>query len=209
MDMLDVNTIEYSVEHFRTFFKTLYFENSLPHKLHLKKQKDQKSQDTMDGAMMPSVMLDVQDMKLAQDQYADFVDIHRPILSIAEFKEQCNLALNEKCASVFYAKTAHLKDNDFIEIDRSILETIGFKNTFTEQKDKKGNLKLDENGQPKLKDTRSDFSHAIRCLKNTAGFIEGSSLNDTSAHFVIEKHCHLLGRPSSQTQHHRFQDNIC
>ena len=111
----------------------------------------------MDGAMMPSVMLDVQDLKLAQDQYADFVDIHRPILSIAEFKEQRNLALNERCATVFYAKTAHLKENDFIEIDRSILETIGFKNTFTEQKDKKGNLKLDENGQPKLKDTRADL----------------------------------------------------
>ena len=127
----------------------------------------------MEGAIVPTTLLEIQDMKLAQDQYADFVDIHRPILSIAEFKEQRNLALNERCASVFYAKTAHLKDNDFIEIDRSILETIGFKNTFVEQKDNKGNLKLDENGQPKLKDTRCDFSHAVRCLKNTAGFIEG------------------------------------
>ena len=107
--MLDVNTIEYSVEHFRTFFKTLYFENSLPHKLHLKKQKYQKSQDTMDGAMMPSVMLDVQDLKLAQDQYADFVDIHRPLLSIAQFKEQRNLALNERCASVFLCKNSSFK----------------------------------------------------------------------------------------------------
>ena len=25
---MDINTIEYSVEHFRTFFKTLYFETS-------------------------------------------------------------------------------------------------------------------------------------------------------------------------------------
>jgi hypothetical protein len=29
--------------------------------------------------------------------------------------------LNEQCASVFFDKTAHLTDSDFIEIDRPIL----------------------------------------------------------------------------------------
>ena len=77
--------------------------------------------------------------------------------------------------------------NDFIEITREILETIGFKNSFYEKKDKNGNLKLDEDGNPLLKDMRTDFSTAVRCLRNTSGFIEGSSFDDTSAHFVIRK----------------------
>ena len=88
----------------------VFSKKSLPHKLHLKKRKYQRNQDIMEGAIVPTTLLEIQDMKLAKDQYADFVDIHRPILSIAEFKERRNLALNERCASVFYAKTAHLKD---------------------------------------------------------------------------------------------------
>ena len=90
----------------------------------------------MEGTVVRVSVLDVVDMNVAHDQYNSFVDIHRPLLSIAEFKERRNLPLNEKCASVFYAKTAHLRDCDFIEIDRSILETIGFKNTFSKQKER-------------------------------------------------------------------------
>ena len=140
-----------------------------------------------DGAVVPTSVLAVVDLKLAHDRYDDFADIHRPMLSIADFKEQRNLPLNEKCASVFYAKTAHLKDHDFIEIDRPILETIGFKNTFSEKKDKNKNTKLDENGNPMLQDMRTDFSHAIKCLRNTVGFVEGTSFDDEHAHFVIKK----------------------
>ena len=141
----------------------------------------------MEEAIVSASVLEIKDLKVAHEQYDDFVDIHRPVLSIAEFKEKRNLPLNEKCASVFYAKTAHLKDYDFIEIDRSILETIGFKNNISEQKDRDGNIKLDQNGQPKLKDMRNDFSHAIKCLRNTLGFVEGNSFDDQNAHFVIKK----------------------
>ena len=68
---------------------------------------------------------------------------------------------------------------------------IGFKNSFYELKDKNGIVKLDNDGNPKLRDMRSDFSQAIRCLRNTAGFVEGSSLHDTEAHFVIQKSAKL------------------
>jgi len=90
------------------------------------------------------------------------------------------------CTSIFLAKTAHLQDTDFVQIDRPILEVIGFKNCFVEQKDKNGNVKLDKNDQPKLKDTRTDFNHAIRCLRNMEGFKESNNFDD-DAHFVIKK----------------------
>ena len=88
---------------------------------------------------------------------------------------------------VEHTKTAPEKDSDFIEINRAILGMIGFKNTFSELRDKNGNIKLDKNGQPKLKDMRNDFSHATKYLRNTAGFIEGDSLDDKNANFVIKK----------------------
>ena len=141
----------------------------------------------MEGTVVRVSALDVVDLNVAHDQYDSFADIHRPVLSIAEFKERRNLPLNEKCALVFYAKNAHLRDCDFIEIDRSILETIGFKNTISEQKDRHGNIKVDENGNPKLKDMRNDFSNAIKCLRSTVGFIEGDSFDNDNAHFVIQK----------------------
>ena len=49
-------------------------------------------------------VLEIKDLKVAHEQYDDFVDIHRPVLSISEFKEQQKLPLNEKCASVFMQK---------------------------------------------------------------------------------------------------------
>ena len=110
--------------------------------------------------------LEVSNTKYAEKQYCDFVDVHGPILTISEFQKRRNLPLNKQCSSVFYSKTAHLTDIDFVEIDRPIL-----KNTVYEMKDKNGNVKLDKNGNPKLKDIVSDFSSAIRCLRNTVGFI--------------------------------------
>ena len=153
----------------------------------------------MENAIVPS-SLEVSNTKYAEEQYGDFVDVHGPILTISEFQKRRNLPLNEQCSSVFYSKTAHLTDIDFVEIDRPILEMIGFKNTVNEVKDKNGTVKLDKNGNPKLKDVRSDFSHAIRCLRNTAGFIEGSSLNDVQCHFVIQKSGNPDGLPRSQAQ---------
>lgn len=141
----------------------------------------------MQSAIVPATTLQVTNMKYAEEQYGEFVDVHGPVLTISEFQQRRNLPLNEQCASVFYSRTAHLTDNDFVEIDRSVLEMIGFKNSFSEKKDKNGNIKLDANGNSILKDMRNDFSTAIRCLRNTAGFVEGTSFDDATAHFVIQK----------------------
>jgi len=140
----------------------------------------------MEGDIVPSV-LEVTNMTYAREQYGDFVDTNSPVLNISQFKEKRGLPLNEKCADIFYSKTAHLGDNDFIKIDREMLQLIGIKNKFTEKKDSHGNLKLDENGNPKMEDKRHDFNNALKCLRNTAGFVEGVSLDDTNAHFVLQK----------------------
>ena len=150
------------------------------------------------NAMVTS-SLEISNMTYAEAQYGDFVDVYGPVLTMSEFQKRRNLPLNEQCSTVFYSKIAHLSDNDFVEIDRSILETIGFKNTSYEVKDKKGAVKVDKDGNSKVRDARSDFYQAIRCLRNTAGFVEGSSFDDTSAHFVIHKHKKLCS--SSQVQH--------
>ena len=46
---------------------------------------------------------------------------------------------------------------------------------------------MDKNGNPMMKVKQNDFSTAIRSLIATAGLVEGSSLDDTEAHFVIKK----------------------
>ena len=136
--------------------------------------------------------LEIQNLQYAHEQYDDFVDIHGPLLNVSEFKTRRGLLLNEQCAAVFYEKTVHIKDTDFIEIDRQMLQMIGFKNTFIEKKDKQGNVKLDDNGKPKLEDTRKDFNNAIRSLRKSTGFIEGTSLQDNDAHFVVLKLKHIV-----------------
>ena len=137
--------------------------------------------------------LDVRNMDVAHAKYGEFVDVRHDPLTQSEFKDARQLPLNEEFASVFFHKVSHLEDRDFIEIDRIILETIGFKNCFVQQKDKHGNVKLDEYGNVKLTDARTDFSSAIRCLRNTAGFVEGTSVDDVHAHFVIQKAAKLDG----------------
>ena len=134
-----------------------------------------------------SSSLEVANMDIANEKYSKFVNVNQQILSQAEFKEAQNLPLNETIASVFYHKTAHLQDHDFIQIERDMLQTIGFKNTFGVKKDKHGNIKLDENGNPKMEDKRQDVNNAVKCLRNTTGFKEGTSFDDTDAHFVLQK----------------------
>ena len=133
----------------------------------------------MELSIVDTSTMEVANLKQAHEKYDDFVDIYGPVLTFSEFRKKCNFPLNEEFASVFYAKTAHLNDTDFIEIDRAMLQMIGFKNAFSQSEDKHGNIKL--------KDMRHDFNNAIKCLRKTIGFIEGTSLNDTHAHFVIEK----------------------
>ena len=130
--------------------------------------------------------LEIQNLQYAHEQYDDFVDIHGPLLNVSEFKTRRGLALNEQCAAVFYEKTMNLKDTDFIEIDRQMLQLIGFKNTFSEKKDKHGNVRVDEQGNVMLSDMRHDFSNAIQCLRNTVGFVEGKSFDDSQCHFIVQ-----------------------
>ena len=92
----------------------------------------------MENAIVPASTLKIKNMKYAEEQYGDFVDIHGPALTIAEFQKRRNLPLNEQCSSVFYSKTAQMNDNDFVEIDCFVLEMISFKNTVYELKYKNG-----------------------------------------------------------------------
>ena len=140
--------------------------------------------------------LEVANMNVANEKYANFVNVNQTELTQAQFKQAQNLPLNETVASVFFQKTAHLQDHDFIKIDRDMLQTIGFKNTFAVKKDKHGNVKRDEYGNPMMEDKRQDFNNALKCLRNTAGFVEGTSLNDTNAHFVLQKVAHPIGGAS-------------
>ena len=75
---------------------------------------------------------------------------------------------------------------------------IGFKNTWSEKKDKHGNIKVDEKGMPILNDMRNDFSSAIRCLRNTIGFVEGKNFNDSACHFIVQKAAVLAGTAENQ-----------
>ena len=154
----------------------------------------------MENSVVTSSSLEITNMTYAQEQYGNFVDIHQPLLTISEFQKRKDLPLNEQCSSVFYAKTAHLTDLDFVEIDRPILQMIGFKNTFSEKKDKNGNLKLDEHGKPKLEDNRKDFNNAIRCLRNMIGFIESDSFSDKNADYVIKRVAAYRREALSQVQ---------
>ena len=139
------------------------------------------------NSVVTTSSLEIQNLRLAHEQYDGFVDVSCPLLSVSEFKSRRGLPLNEQCAAVFYSKTAHLGDKDFIEVDRQMLEIIGFKNNFIEKKDKQGNVKDDEHGNPLLSDMRNDFSSAIRCLRNTVGFVEGKSFDDLQCHFIVQK----------------------
>ena len=65
--------------------------------------------------------LAITDMDVAHNRYDAFVNVHFPVLSLIEFVQKRQMPLNEQCASVFFDKTAHLTDSDFIEIDRPIL----------------------------------------------------------------------------------------
>ena len=99
-----------------------------------------------------------------------------------------NLQLtHEQCAAVFYSKTVHLGDMDFIEVDRQMLEILGFNNTFIEKNDKHGDVKVDKQGNPVLSDKRHDFSNAFQSLRNILGFVEGKSFDDLQSHFIIQK----------------------
>ena len=73
----------------------------------------------------------------------------------------------------------NIEHTDFVQIDRNMLKVLGYQNTIHRLKNKNGTLRF--------KDTRIDFSNALRCLRNTSGFVEGTSFTDATAHFVVQK----------------------
>ena len=151
-----------------------------------------------ENSIVPVNTLEITSLQYAHEQYDEFVDISCPLLTVPEFKTRRKLPLNEQVAAALYGKTVHLKDSDFIEIDRQMLQMIGFKNTWSEKKDKHGNIKVDEKGMPILNYMRNDFSSAIRCLRNTIGFVEGKNFNDSACHFIVQKAAVLAGTAENQ-----------
>ena len=170
------------------FFLDLKFSNTAQQQNNSQLKMDNNSNNsTSNNVIAVTQSLEVTNLEYAHEQYDDFVDIHQPMLDIRMFRVKRGLPLNNECDRVFYNKTAYLKDTDYIEIDRPILEMIGYKNKLMEKKDKHGNLKLDEFGNVKLVDMRSDFNSAIRCLRNIEGFRESNSFDDNEADYVIKK----------------------
>ena len=174
------------------FFLDLKFSNTAQQQNNSQLKMDNNSNNsTSNNVIAVTQSLEVTNLEYAHEQYDDFVDIHQPMLDICMFRVKRGLPLNEECDRVFYNKTAYLKDTDYIEIDRPVLEMIGYKNKFIEMKDKHGNLKLDEFGNVKMEDTRSDFKSSIRCLRNMEGFRESDSFDDNKADYVIKKAARL------------------
>ena len=108
----------------------------------------------------------------------------RPMLSFTEYIEQRGYKLNAECVNVFYNRIKHLKEQDFVEIDRTVLEAFGYANTFKVVKIN-GVAKLDSNGNQVLIDGRSDFTTVIRYLRTMKSFTEGTSLDDINADYVL------------------------
>jgi hypothetical protein len=106
----------------------------------------------------------------------DFIDITTPVLSIAEFAERINVVFDEECL-LLCQRIHHLKDTDWIHLDRTMLEIIGFQNTMMEKVSKKGDIKLI--------DKRLDFSNAKRCLSKV--FPCGDSFDDNDHQWIIIK----------------------
>ena len=46
---------------------------------------------------------------------------------------------------------------------------------------------MDVDGNAIMEDTRKDFGHALRFLRNAEGLVEGASLQDILTHFVVLK----------------------
>ena len=110
--------------------------------------------------------LKLMDIQSAYEQYDEFVQATHVFCQLLheDFRIRRQMPLNTQCAQMFLTKTSHLTENDFIEIDRPVLNTFGFKNNWIQQKDKHGSVKVDEDGIIKLKDARADFGNAIKCL---------------------------------------------
>ena len=121
---------------------------------------------------------------LATATYESLINERKGPLKFREYVSERGYQLNEAYVDVFYHKIAHLEETDFVEIDRSILETFGYSNLFKIKK-KNGVPELDENGNVRLIDHRNDFTNAVQALRKIKAFKEGKSLDDVTADYVL------------------------
>uniref|UniRef100_A0A6C0CSX7 DUF3627 domain-containing protein n=1 Tax=viral metagenome TaxID=1070528 RepID=A0A6C0CSX7_9ZZZZ len=115
------------------------------------------------------------------------IDITKHIISIAEFAIRTGVELDEECL-LLCQRIHNKKDTDPIKLDRSMLQIVGFRNTFTEKTNKKGTVKL--------MDERTDFHNAKRCL--TKIFPCGNSPDDIDKQWFIVKTGSPTGLPVLQ-----------
>ena len=130
---------------------------------------------------------------LATAAYKSLINERKKPLNFFEYVSERGFQLNETCVNVFYNKIAHLKETDFVEIDRSILETFGYSNMLKIVK-KNGIPELDENGNVRLVDNRNDFTNAVQALRKMKSFKEGKSLDDVTADYVLVPDVTVRGR---------------
>ena len=138
---------------------------------------------------LPSTM----SLILATANYAALIDEHNEVLPFMEYIKKRGFTLNDRCVHIFYQRIIHLNETDFVEIDRSILETFGYSNQLKPVK-KNGVAAVDENGNVKLLDNRNDFTNAIQALRKMKSFKEGKSLDDITADYVLVPDTAVRGR---------------
>ena len=121
---------------------------------------------------------------LASASYESLVNESQPRLQFNAFVQARGFLLNDSFVATFYEKLVDLKDSDFIQIDRSMLQLFGYSNNMLVVK--KGDAsEMDEDLNPKYIDKRNDFSSALRALRKMSAFREGISLDDLNADYVL------------------------
>ena len=74
----------------------------------------------MENSIIIPHSLEVNNLQYANEKYDSFVDIHSPMLDVADFRVKRELPLNEECDAVFYEKTSHLKDTDYLDVKKCL-----------------------------------------------------------------------------------------
>ena len=104
---------------------------SLPHRTQTQQKSEEQAIATDSIMAFPTSSqqqtLKLADIQSAYEEYDQFVKATHVFgqLSIEDFRIRRQMPLNTPCAQIFLTKTSHLTENDFIEIDRPVLNTIG------------------------------------------------------------------------------------
>ena len=91
---------------------------------------------------------------------------------------------------------------EFVLVDRSILQKLGYSNKLRTKRDINGALKMDQNGNPIKMDNRIDFSNFYRFIRKRSDiFFEGTSFEDENATYTIQncEHLHSVAQVSGRT----------